>query len=225
MLITPAILTDKKEEFYQRLRLAEKMGRRVQIDFMDGQFVPSVSLPVAELPVFSNIEAVAHLMVNYPQNYFHSLKEKQFRELLLHIEAEGMNAAVIAAALKLGFQVGLALNPRTPVSQLEAYQPFIIDKSIAEILILAVEPGYTGQKLKPEVLGKIKQINAWLSTLNLKQLDFPKISIDGGVKPDNLAAIKKADFNEAYIGSGLFQQKDPLKTYQHLVSEIQNAAK
>lgn len=207
MIITPAILATTKEEFEHKLKIAVTLSKRFQIDFMDGQFVPTKSLPVAEMPTFTNKEVVAHLMVNEPQTYLRLLKEKQFQEVIFHLEAKGVTIELVHSAVALNFKVALALNPPTSVQELDKFALELKEDKVTEILLLAVEPGYSGQKFQPEVLNKVDFI---------KQHYKVKISIDGGVNRQNLSFIVKKAVDEVYVGSGLFRQENPSEAYKKL---------
>lgn len=208
MIVSPAILATNKKEFESKRKIAESLSSRLQIDFMDGQFVPSKSLPVEEIPSFSQKEAVAHLMVNYPQKYLSLLKEKQFKEVIFHLEAKGVNNDLIDQAINLSFTVALALNPGTSVRKLEEFAFALKEGKVAEVLLLAVEPGYSGQKFKPKVLEKVDYIKSRYGV---------KITVDGGVNSQNISLICQKPVSEVYVGSGLLEQQDPVAEFKKLV--------
>ena len=67
MIIVPAILTDNREEFIKFLSISETFSKQVQIDIMDGKFVPSQSIVKEDLRgLKSTCFTEAHLMVNNP---------------------------------------------------------------------------------------------------------------------------------------------------------------
>jgi len=212
MIVTPAILSQNKEDFFRKLKVATGLSRRIQVDFMDGQFVPSRSLSLAEMPDFSAQQAVAHLMVNYPENYLYPLKEKQFAEVIFHLEAKGVNFELVEKAVSLSFTVALALNPGSSPSKIKSFASLIKAGKVAEVLLLAVDPGYSGQKFKPEVLQKVEAI---------KKLYQVKVSLDGGINSKNISLICQKPVSEIYVGSGLLEQKDPASEYKKLVLSCQ----
>lgn len=208
VIITPAVLATNKAEFESKRKLAESLSHRLQIDFMDGQFVLPKSLPVETMLSFGRREAVAHLMVSYPQKYLSLLKKKQFKEVIFHLEAKGVNNELVDKSINLSFVVALALNPGTSVQELEKFAPALKEGKVAEVLLLAVEPGYSGQKFKPQVLDKVDFIKSHYNV---------KISVDGGVNSQNIFLICQKPVSEVYVGSGLLEQKDPAAEYKKLI--------
>lgn len=83
MEIVPAILTDQLEQLQSTLKIAEAFSDYVQIDFMDGVFVPSRSVSPRELrDISTSLACEAHLMVEEPEIYLNDLKRFGFRPLL-----------------------------------------------------------------------------------------------------------------------------------------------
>jgi ribulose-phosphate 3-epimerase len=179
-----------------------------QVDIMDGEFVPSKSIgwqavKAAKLP----FDWEAHLMVTEPETFFSGFKSARARRVIFHFEAAPDPCAVIAAARKLGLDVGMAINPGTPVSDAAEYL-HLLDS----VLLLSVNPGFYGAKFIPEVLDKVGEIRALAPGIS--------IGIDGGIKDANILEVALSGVDDICVGSGIFLGADPAACYRHLQAVI-----
>ncbi len=208
MKIVPAILTDKQKDLKLMLTQAETFTDFVQIDFMDGSFVPSKSIAPEDLAeIKMNIDWEAHLMVKDPINYLSSLNRDGLKRIIFHWKASPHPESVVSAARNLGLEVGLAINPETTLSQFEE----LVDK-IDSVLFLSVHPGFYGSPFIAEVLEKIGEFRS----------RFPSkvIGIDGGISLDNIQRVKSSGVDYACVGSRIFRHDDPRKSYDEFVEAI-----
>ena len=209
MRVMPSILTDNPGDLARMIRQAETFARYVQIDIMDGLFVPSRSIDsegVAKLETTLGWEA--HLMVLHPEAYLDGFHKAGARKVIFHYEATSSPREVISLAKNMGLEVGLAINPETPVS---AVLPLFDE--IGSVLFLSVHPGFYGKEFIPDVLEKITGIRAALSEV--------EIGIDGGIKESNITEVAQSGADVAYVGSGIFLQPRPSESYQRLLSIAQ----
>ncbi|MDP2932476.1 MAG: ribulose-phosphate 3-epimerase [Chloroflexota bacterium] len=200
--VVPAILTEDPKALATMVRQAESFTDFVQLDMMDGQFVPSHSIGVehlAGLPMKLGWEA--HLMVLKPETYFAGLKQAGARKVVFHYEATASPREVIAAARRLGLGVGLAINPETPVA---AFLPLVSE--VDSVLFLSVHPGFYGAKFLPEVVGKLVEFR--------RARPHTETGIDGGIKESNISQVAGADV--IYVGSAIFLQPQPGEAFRHL---------
>jgi len=207
--VVPAVLTDKTEHLERMLRRSEHFTDWVQIDIMDGLFVPSRSISVPDIAsAKTGISWEAHLMVQKPMEYFDSLTAAGAKRVLVHYEAVKDEAQSIAGHIAtMGMTAGLVLNPETPLSVLSDGLLAQLDS----VLFMAVHPGYYGAKFIPEVLDKIDSFRRLYPEMN--------VGIDGGVKPDNIAKIALCGANEICVGSAVFAQEDPASAF-HKLTEL-----
>ncbi|MCL1885371.1 MAG: ribulose-phosphate 3-epimerase [Dehalococcoidia bacterium] len=207
--VVPAVLTDKTEHLERMLRQSEFFTDWVQVDIMDGLFVPSRSISVAEIAATkTGISWEAHLMVQKPMEYIDSLAAAGAKRVLVHYEAVKEEAQNIAGRITAtGMDAGLVLNPETQISVLSDGLLAQLDS----VLFMAVHPGYYGAKFIPEVLDKINSFRRFYPDMN--------VGIDGGVKPDNIAKIALSGANEICVGSAVFAQEDPAAAY-HKLTEL-----
>ena len=208
MKIVPAILTDKPEDLKLMLAQAEAFTDFVQIDFMDGSFVPSQSIAPEDLAgIKMSIDWESHLMVKDPIDYLSSLNKNGLKRIIFHWKASARPESVVSAIRDLGLQVGLAINPETPVSQFEG----LVNK-IDSVLFLSVHPGFYGSPFIAEVLEKIREFRS----------HFPStvIGIDGGISLENIQRVKSSGVDYACVGSRIFRHNDPRKSYEEFVKAI-----
>ena len=133
-------------------------------------------------------------MVQKPADFIPDLPAKITR-IILHLESESFYRDLLEDIRDKGFVIGLALNPETPIEDLEPFLDF------AEIIqFMTVHPGLQGQAFLPEVLAKIKEFC-------LKFPDFP-VQVDGGINPTTAKLATEAGANLLVSGSYLLECDD-----------------
>lgn len=194
------------------LHQTERFTDYVQVDIMDGQFVPSSSITWEHLAVLSpKLKWEAHLMVLKPEEYLAGFRKAGAQKLIFHFEATTSPTEVISQARKLGLKVGLAVNPET---EIPAFLP-LADK-VDSVLFLTVHPGFYGAKFLPEVMDKV--------TAFRKVRPQAEIGIDGGIKESNIANVSRSGVNVIYVGSAIFRQPDPAQAYRQLQTLAQKSS-
>lgn len=206
--VIPAILTDDPPVLAAMVRQAEAFTDYVQIDFMDGKFVPSHSVAgedvVAAAP---KLNWEAHLMVLHPEYYFALMRQAGAKKVIFHYEAVSNPAEIVARAKESGLAVGLAINPETELARILP----LTDK-LDSVLFLAVHPGFYGAPFIPGVLDKIRELRRVCPGL--------KTGIDGGVKETNIVDVARTGVDGICVGSAIFMQKDPGASYRRLQSLV-----
>lgn len=207
--IVPAILTDNPAVLERMVRQAKSFTDYVQIDIMDGRFVPSRSVireQVAGLSIKLRWEA--HLMVTHPEEYLEVFQQAGASKIIFHREATASPHEVISRIKNLGLEAGLAINPETPVS---AIIPCIND--VDSILLLTVNPGFYGSQFIPEVMDKVTELRNIQPGI--------EIGVDGGIKESNIKEIASVGVDYICVGSAIFLQADPAESYRRLQSLVQ----
>ena len=208
--IVPAILTDDPNALENMVRQAETFTDYVQIDIMDGRFVPSKSITCQQLstvPIKPNWEA--HLMVLDPESYLPGFYQAGAQKIIFHYEATASPGKVIAQARELGLKVGLAVNPDTPASAFIS-----LTGDVDSVLFLAVNPGFYGSKFIPEVMDKVAELRQSCPEL--------ETGIDGGIKETNIRQVAQSGVDVIYVGSAIFLQQQPGESYRHLLALANN---
>lgn len=193
LCFSPLGIEDKKMEAV--IKKISPFIDRIHWDVMDNTFVPFNGLPLEKLKdkYLDNIPIDVHLMVNDPYKYLDQLEksENDIQYVIGQIEALDDPRNFIEDCRSRGFNAGLAINPETPITDVE---PYINDTDA--FLILGVNPGKSGQEI-------IKSTMDTLFFLRTERSDLTLI-FDGGANPQNSQTLiaKGADF----IVSGGFLQ-------------------
>jgi ribulose-phosphate 3-epimerase len=204
--IIPAILTEEAAVFNKMVQQAISYTDYVQVDIMDGQFVPSRSITWEQIKLMpAGLHWEVHLMVKNPEVHLAGYKKAGASKAIFHFEAVSDPEKVIKTVRNLGMGVGLAINPETSIAGI---QPLV--DQIDSVLFLSVHPGFYGAKFIPDVLDKIVELRRLRPELN--------IGIDGGVKENNISQIAKTGVNEICVGSAILTQPDPGAAYRKLLS-------
>lgn len=199
IILSGSILSVPFYKIPEKIKLAKEHGLSlIHVDIMDGVFVPQLSFGLSfakQLKDIVDIDLEAHLMVVNPEKYIAETPGKLFTRVFFHYESTPYSLRLIDNIKSRGIAAGVAINPSTPVQSLE---PILND--VDAVLVMLVEPGYGGQKMKYQMLRKIEQLDR-LRREN--RLDFI-IACDGGIKVDNAKAIVEKGADELIVGTGLF---------------------
>ena len=209
--VVPAILTDDLNALKDMVCQTETFTSYVQIDVMDGRFVPSQSITWQQLSTVTikqNWEA--HLMVLNPEDYLSGFRQAGAQKIIFHYEATALPGKVISKARESGLNVGLAVNPDTPVSAF-----IFLTGEVDSVLFLAVNPGFYGSRFIPEVMAKVIELRQSCPEL--------EIGIDGGIKESNIRQVAESGVDVIYVGSAIFLQPQPGESYRQLLALANNA--
>jgi len=101
----------------------------------------------------------------------------------------------------------IAINPKTPV---EKIFPFL--DIIHHVLIMSVEPGFSGQAFLPEVVDKVDTLVSYVQMRGLKCT----VAMDGGISQDNIAMLAKKGVQDFGVGSAIFSKPDKVAVLKNL---------
>lgn len=200
--IVPAILVKTREEFARKIALVAPYVKRVQIDIMDGRFVPNKTLAVEEFPpIPDNLLVEYHLMVENPLEYVKKIGKKgAIYELHLEslIGGEGTAAAdavkgAIAEVKKMGGKVALAISPDTPAEEVLPYL-----SEIELVLVMTVYPGFSGQSYLARMEDKMRILSE----------NGAVVEVDGGIDVGAARSAAKAGATLLGAASGIFAKPD-----------------
>lgn len=198
--IIPSILAADFANLETALRAAEQGGAEsVQIDVMDGHFVPNLTVGapvVAALRKVSSLILDVHLMIENPGNFIQDYADAGADILTVHVEACIHLHRVVQQIKAAGMQVGVALNPATPLSTLDEILP-----ELDLVLIMTVNPGFGGQSFISSMLPKIRRLKGMLDE---RGLDRIAIEVDGGVNDESAPLLGAAGATWLVAGSSVY---------------------
>ncbi|MEM5769124.1 MAG: D-allulose 6-phosphate 3-epimerase [Bacillota bacterium] len=207
-MIAPSLMCMDFLDMKNQLEYLNTVADFYHIDIMDLHFVPNITLspdfigaikPAAKLPID------AHLMVQYPEKIIKSCADAGADYISLHVETiNGKAFRLLQMIEDLDAQPGIAINPETPLSEMEAYA-----NRVRKVTVMTVDPGFAGQPFIPEVLPKIAQLAEWKVKRGYDYI----IEVDGGCNEAHIGMLKSAG-GEMFImgGSGLFNLDRDLPT-------------
>lgn len=175
---------------------------RVQIDIMDGRFVPNITfgaVAVESLRPLTRLTLEAHLMVESPEDFIERFARAGADTIIVHQEATPHLHRAIQHIHALGKKAGVALNPSTPANTLSE-----ILESLQLVLVMTVNPGFGGQEFIPETLGKIRQVR---KAIDERGLDC-EVEVDGGINVETAPLVVRAGANVLVAGSAVFDSAD-----------------
>ena len=179
----------------------------LHLDVLDGHFAPNISFgPVVVEAARASTTGFldAHLMISDPLRYAPPIVKAGANGITFHVEAVSDPAATAREIRKLGCHVGITLRPSTP---LETLWPAL--DLVDLVLVMSVEPGFSGQKFMPESLPRVQAVKKRLR-------DDQRIEIDGGIKPQNIRQALDAGVDWFVIASAIFDQPDRKAAIQNI---------
>ena len=199
-ILSPSILAADFTRLGEQIREVDEAGAQyIHIDVMDGMFVPSISYG---MPVIRSIRRATdkpfdvHLMIAEPVRYVKDFADAGADIITFHLEAAKKPDEVIDEIHSCGKRAGIAIKPETAA---DAVLPYI--EKAEMVLVMTVEPGFGGQKLIHESIGKIKEVKSFISERGL----HTDIQADGGIYLENVGELLKAGANVIVSGSGVFK--------------------
>jgi ribulose-phosphate 3-epimerase len=205
-----SILAADLARLADEVKLVAEHADLIHIDVMDGHFVPPLTIGpmvIAALRPHTERPLHAHLQVEAPECLFDELAEAGTDAVGFHLEAVSDPAAVLRKARGTGMRAGIALAPQTP-----AAAAFASLEDLDDVVVLAVHPGWSGQRFQPETLPKIEALR---SEIDRRDLDV-ELHVDGGVNLETAARCLAAGADVLVAATGIFGTADP----HHAASEL-----
>jgi ribulose-phosphate 3-epimerase len=178
----------------------------LHIDVMDGHYVPNFTLGpdyCRALAAYSDIPLDIHLMIENADSYVPVFSEFKNSVISFHPECIYHPLRTVQFIKSFGVRAGIAIDPVTPLESIKYMLP-----DIDLICIMAVSPGYSGQKLIPQAIGKIQEISRYIKERGYQI----EIEVDGNVSWENIPKMLQAGAEVLVAGtSSIFKQKEGLQ--------------
>jgi ribulose-phosphate 3-epimerase len=208
MTITPkkisaSILSADFGRLADQIREAEAAGVDwIHVDVMDGHFVPNLTIGLPVLRAVRKITTLpldVHLMISNPHLYIQEYIDAGADWLGVQVEAAWHLERLVQQIKELGAKATVVLNPATSLSTLE-----VILGEVNMVLLMTVNPGYSGQKFIRATLPKIRKLREMIDAQGLEVL----LQVDGGVQLDTIDELAAAGVDVFVSGSGIFDGAD-----------------
>lgn len=174
----------------------------IHVDVMDGQFVPNITLGPAIVKAIRSATQVPldlHLMIVDPDRFIEEFARAGADLINVHVEAVPDLKKTVAHIRALRKKAAVALRPATPI---DVVLPLLSDLDM--VLLMTVNPGFSGQKFMDEVVPKIRALRA---EIERRGLDVD-IQVDGGINAATVATVVSAGANVLVAGYGVYRAPD-----------------
>ena len=198
-LVVPSVLSADFGKLAEQVQAAEQGGAdRLQIDVMDGRFVPNITvgpLVVEAIRRSCRLPLEIHLMILEPERYVADFASAGGDILIVHQEVSPHLHRTVEQIKELGKKAGVAINPATPLAVLQE-----ILGEVDLVLCMTVDPGFGGQAFIPTTVPKIERLRAMIS----QHQATCDLEVDGGIHSETAPLVVKAGANVLVAGSSVY---------------------
>jgi ribulose-phosphate 3-epimerase len=216
MKIHPSLISADLLNLKNVIKTLEPHCDGFHIDVMDNHFVPNLTWG----PMF--IKAIAqatdkplfvHLMIDNPETFLEKIHIKRASTVSFHIENTKNISQMIKRIKENKWHANIAIKPNTP---LEKILPFLND--ISSVLLMSVEPGFSGQQFLAGSLDRLKELAAYRKE---KELNVA-IVMDGGINKTNIGHLAQHGCDEVGVAAAIFTTEDPVASLEELYQATKN---
>lgn len=218
-LVVPSILSADFGRLGQQVAEAQSGGAdRLQIDVMDGRFVPNITvgpLVVEAVRHATTLPLEAHLMIVEPERYVADFAQAGADLIIVHQEVSPHLHRTVEQIKRLGKKAGVAINPATPLADLQE-----ILNDIDLVLCMTVDPGFGGQQFITSVLPKIARLRAMIEQHGARC----DLEVDGGINAETAPQVVKAGANVLVAGSAVYGDREGVAAGIHRLRQAAASA-
>ncbi len=182
----------------------------LHVDVMDGRFVPNLTIGVPVVEALARVTRLpldVHLMIVEPERHIETFARAGASLISVHVEVSPHLDRTLTAIRELGVQAGAVLNPSTPAETLAP-----VAELLDFVLVMSVNPGFSGQRFIPRSPAKVQAVRAVLEQAGSRA----SIAVDGGIQPDNAAQVVRAGADILVAASAIFGTDDPAAATRRL---------
>jgi transketolase len=205
-MIAPSIIAGEKENYEEKIKKVERGGAdMIHLDVMDGIFVPNFTFladTIKKLRPITNIPFDAHLMIEKPYDHIEEYINAGCDIITIHAETcdNEKFCFIREKVMSAGISLGIAINPQTELPD----WVFSYLNDIDVIIVMSVNPGFSGQKFIPDITSKICKLNMTLKLKGYKGY----IEADGGIDASTVQRVYDAGARIMVAGSAVFSNSD-----------------
>lgn len=200
IIISGSILSADFAALGEQIRCAEAAGIDwIHVDVMDGSFVPNITMGPFIVETCRRITSLpldVHLMIDNPERHLEDFAHAGATNLTVHIENTPHIYRTLETIHSLGCRASIALNPGTPASRIDSIIP-LLDM----VLVMTVNPGYSGQEYIPGMVEKVSQVRDLLRAHNSNA----RLEVDGGISETTLPEVFAAGANTIVSATAIFK--------------------
>ena len=199
-VIAPSILAADFSRLGQEIAACEAAGADwIHVDIMDGHFVPNLTMGPVVVEACRRVTSLpldVHLMIEKPETMLETFVQAGAAHLTVHVETCPHLHRTLQHIRSLGVKAGVTLNPATPAAMIE---PILHMADV--VLVMTVNPGFSGQEFIPEVLPKIAQLRKMLDAIG----SSARLEVDGGASETTLPDLIAAGADSFVAGNAIFK--------------------
>lgn len=200
LIISASILSADFSRLKQQIQTSEKAGVDwLHIDVMDGHFVPNLTMGpfiVNTCRQITQLPLDCHLMVDNPEKLINAFVLAGANTITIHPEGNPNVLQTLQLIKSAGCNAGLSLKPETPASIVSPLLPYL-----DLIMVMTVNPGYSGQLFMPEMMKKITQLNSLVD----QHPNVKYIQVDGGINQETIKQVVRAGANCIVAATAIFK--------------------
>jgi ribulose-phosphate 3-epimerase len=208
--IYPSLISADLLNLEQTIKKLDPYCAGYHLDIMDNHFVPNLTWGPAFINAINAIttkQMWVHLMVDNPESIIRSLILKPKSIISFHIETKYKITNIIDLIKEKNWLPSIAINPKTDIAQTFSFLP-----GISQVLIMSVEPGFSGQALIPFTMDKVV---ALIDYRKQHGLSF-STAMDGGIAIENIAHLTQLGVDQFAVASTIFKASDPVVVLKEL---------
>ena len=213
-IVAPSLLAANWAQLEKEVKDVEAAGADwLHLDVMDGRFVPEITFGagfVETVNGISNLELDVHLMIEEPEKHVERFIKAGATGITFHIEACSHAYRLAERITELGAKAGIALNPGTPVEQIQAVIP-VVDL----VLLMTVNPGWGGQSFIPSSIEKLEALGRMIKKSGRDVI----LQVDGGINANTAPQARAAGSNCLVAGTFVFGSDD----YQAAINTVRGS--